>query len=155
MVPPPKLGELDPNSPIQPDEILLRRVPKQGGMTPDGKAVLPNAFAPHSQIDTTGISVYRDSIHTSQQVAQEFRGRGTQPVWVAHIRASDVIAMGLTIQPNPLMAEETPLRPAQPGHALLPEINSGNARTDVTVERKRQLAAKVFHIDGPYVPPPP
>jgi hypothetical protein len=34
-------------------------------------------------------------------------------------------------------------------------MNAGNAGSNETEERKRQLAAAVFQIDGPFDPPSP
>lgn len=143
---------MDPLSPIQPEETILRRVPKQKGMSLDLRTVQPGAFAPNEK-DTDGLSVHRAGIHTPKEVAQDFRGQGSQPVWVAHLRARDILAMGMTIEPKPVAASVAPPRPAQPGHAIIPDMNAGNASSNETEERKRQLAAAVFQIDGPFDPP--
>ncbi len=140
-------------SPIPPHEVVLRRIPKQKGMAPDLKSVLPGAFAPITH-DTDGLSVHLASIHTPKQVAQDFRGKGTQPVWVAHLRAIDIFALGLTIVPDPIPESLDPPRPAQPGHAIIPELNASNANTDSTKEIGRRLAELVFQLDGPFDPPP-
>lgn len=121
-------------------------------MSLDTKSVLPGAFAP-TQSDTTGISVHRASIHTPKQVAQDFRTGGTQPVWVAHLRARDILALGISIMPDPVLESLDPPRPAQPGHASIPELKTANATSDFAEEIKRRLAAAVFHIDGPFDPP--
>lgn len=143
---------MDPLSPIQPEEIILRRVPKQKGMSLDLSTVQPGAFAPNER-DTDGLSVHRAAIHTPKEVAQDFRGKGSQPVWVAHLRAQDILALGVTIEPMPVAASVDPPRLAQPGHAIIPELNAGNAHSDETEEHKHQLAAAVFQIDGPFDPP--
>lgn len=120
----------------------------------DQKTVQPGAFAPNEK-DTDGLSVHRAGIHTPKEVAQDFRGKGSQPVWVAHIRAKDILALGVTIVPMPVAASVDPSRPAQPGHAIIPEMNARNANSNETAERKRLLAAAVFQIDGPFDPPTP
>lgn len=141
---------MDPNSPIENDEVILRRVPKQRGMSLDLKSVLPGAFAPMKS-DTDGLSVHRAAIHTPKEVARDFRTRGSQPVWVAHLRASEIRAIGCSVEPDPLGATE--FLPAQPGHALIPEITAPSAKETVTIERQRRLAAAVFRLDGPFDPP--
>lgn len=83
-------------------------------MSLDLKTVQPGAFAPNEK-DTDGLSVHRAGIHTPKEVAQDFRGKGSQPVWVAHLRASDILALGVTIEPNRWLPLQTHHDPPNPG----------------------------------------
>lgn len=76
-------------------------------------------------------------------------------MWVAQFKASDIIALGITLQPDPLDADKHPRNVAQPGHALIPEINSGEMDSTRVLELKRALAdlANKGPIHGPYDPP--
>lgn len=79
------------------------------------------------------------------------RTMGKCNVWVAEIPASAIMAMGLTIDPRPLAG--TAERPAQPGHAVLRELNSQTRNSDRAQEWKHQLVLAVTGLTGPYAPP--
>lgn len=159
------LEELDPHSPISPEEIIYRRVPKQRGMSVDLKTVQPDAFAPRMPNkkkpndigDLDGLSVYRAAFHTPEVIARVLRTSGSEPAWVAEFKAGDLIALGITLKPDPLQADKHPSGIPQPGHALIPEIHSGGAQSTRVLELKRELAALAnkAKIHGPYDPPDP
>jgi hypothetical protein len=141
---------LDPSSPVHPDEIILRRVPEQK-MELDRCHVSADAFAPHATNDAGGISVYREQFHSPTEVTQTFRSGGTKPVWCARLRAGDLFKIGLSVNPDPLGPDER--LPERLGHALIPEINSGNAKSKETAQYKQRLKKAVFEIVGPFDPP--
>lgn len=152
---------MDPLSPIQPEEMILRRVPKHR-MSLDQRTVQPDAFAPKmpdkkNTGDTDGLSVYREAFHSAEDVGRTLRSRGSEPMWVARLRASDITALGLTLLPDPKDGFAHPKGLPQPGHALIPEIAVSTATTDRVVEIKRMLAALVTptNLFGPFDPPPP
>ena len=141
---------MEPHEPVQPEEILLRRVPE--AHMGDGQSPWPlaMAFAPRSNGDEDGLSVYRKIFHTPQHAA-DFRTKSTSKSWVAELRAADVFALGLTVEPLPL--GPTSELPSQPGHAVLRELNSTNRKTKRAEECKQQLLAAVIAVTGPYDPP--
>ncbi|MCW5769439.1 MAG: hypothetical protein KIT19_12230 [Phycisphaeraceae bacterium] len=143
---------MEPNDPIQPEEIILRRVPEaqMNGGPPFNLSA--NAFDPHPTRDTDGLSVYRRVFHTPQDAA-DFRTKSKSKAWVAELPASAIIAMGLTIDPRPL--DGTADMPAQPGHAVLRELNSANRKTSQADRWRQQLLASVTTVTGPYEPPVP
>jgi hypothetical protein len=132
-------------------------------MSADLTAVQPDAFAPRMPSkkkpddtgDSDGLSVYRAAFHSPEAIARELRTGGSRPAWVAELKASDIIALGITLQPDPLDAEEHPKGIPQPGHALIPEINVAQAESTRVLELKRKLAglANTATIHGPYDPP--
>lgn len=148
---------MNPLDPIRPDEFLLRRIP-QDKVLEDG-SIAPSAFAPHSTNDGAGLSVFREAYHTPEQVGRDFRRVGKNPVWVARLRASGILELGLRIDPDPLAATRD--MPAQPGHALIPALNSANAKADRTHELARRLVLVIERpLVGPFSPygpprPPP
>lgn len=128
----------------------------------DAACVLPDAFAPRvaknagDPSDADGLSVYRASFHSPEEIACLLRTGGSQPVWIAQLTAADVFALGLSIKPDPLPAESHPRGIVQPGHALLVELHSGEAKTARGLEWKQALAALANSLPrfGPFAPPP-
>lgn len=142
---------MEPNDPIQPEETLLRRVPRQQMKSFDPPVPNDEAFDPHRDRDVEGLSVYRRQFHTPQQVA-DFRTKSKSPVWVAELPASAIFEIGLTVVPQPLEAHGD--LPAQRGHALIPELNSASRGTWQLAQRKRLLAqAAEKSTTGPYEAP--
>jgi len=144
------LSTVEPNDPIQPEEIVLRRVPEaqMNGGPPFNLSA--NAFDPHPTRDTDGLSVYRRAFHTPQEAA-DFRTKSKSRAWVAELPVSAITALGLTIEPKPLDA--TADLPAQPGHAVIPALNSADRKAPKVDEWKQQLVAAVTHVNGPFDPP--
>lgn len=144
---------MDLHPAIDPNEIVLRRIAKVH-MSDDWRSVRPEAFAPR-QTDS-GLSVFRLAFHTPLQVAREFRVPRPKagPMWVAHLRVQDVLSLGLFVLPDPL--EASGVLPAQPGHALIPQIRGTTARETRTLEWMRMLSSLVRpeDVDGPFEPPP-
>lgn len=118
---------------------------------------LPDAFDPTKPDprkgmvgDVDGISVYRRHFHTPQEAA-DFRTKSKSQTWVAEIPAASITALGLTIEPKPLPATDN--RPAQPGHAVLRELNVESRKTPQADQWKQQLLAAVTKVTGPYEAP--
>src|SRR5262249_23609773 len=109
----------DDAPPIDPDEVLLRRIPITGGYFDPKKSppVQPGAFRPNAG-DTDGISIYRERLLSALKlVASTKRAPGTTKV--ARLLARDLQALGVTLEPK---QEEGDL----PGHVVIPEINYGD-----------------------------
>lgn len=141
---------MEPNDPIQPEEIVLRRVPEaqMNGGPPFNLSA--NAFDPHPTRDTDGLSVYRRAFHTPQEAA-DFRTKSKSKAWVAKLPASAITALGLTIEPRPLDASAD--MPAQPGHSVVRELNSESRKTPQADQWRQQLLAAVTTVTGPYEAP--
>lgn len=141
---------MEPNDPIKPEEIILRRVPEaqMNGGPPFNLSA--NAFDPHPGRDTDGLSVYRRAFHTPQEAA-DFRTKSKSKAWVAELPASAITALGLTIEPKPLEASAD--MPAQPGHSVVRELNSASRKTTQADEWKQGLLAAVTTVTGPYEGP--
>jgi hypothetical protein len=97
------------------------------------------AFHPHATADQTGISLSRAKYKTVEQAGA---GRPGKQYYVAPLRASDLKAKGLRVEPDPT--------PDDPGHCVLPDVNSGNRRDDATQELERELAGLALPIAGPF-----
>jgi hypothetical protein len=99
--------------PVSPDEWLLRRVPRAADyFDPAGKVPLsPLAFASVKQ-DTDGISLFRELFTSARALSATGR---KPPYYVVRIRASDVNALALSLQPSP-DAEQPE------GHVVIPEL---------------------------------
>jgi hypothetical protein len=102
--------------PVDPSEIILRRIPGSSDYYNPSLAdpVLAFAFRPTPQ-DIDGISLYRELFVSPEQVASKARKPASSYV-VARLLASDILALGLTIAP-------TPGDGSLPGHVSIPEIS--------------------------------
>src|SRR5262249_15131074 len=118
----------DGTEPVADEEIIYRRVPVSKTDWYCRGDLSPEAFDPLKD-EHTGISVSRAK-HTS--IEQAAQGRSKSGYYVAVYRVADLRAHGIDVVPRPL--------PGNPGHAELPDINSGNRLEDATLEKKNWLA---------------
>lgn len=132
----------DGTEPIADEEILYRRVPASTGWySPESGSLSDQAFAPHKVRDATGISVSRDKYKSPEHAA---RGQPGKSYYVVVLRAGDLRAKGIAVVPRP--------SPDDPGHAELPDLNSGNVKADETLERQRILVDLRLRVEGPFAP---
>ena len=136
---------MEQNDPIQPDEIILRRVPEDQMGSGNPRLPLPDGFDPHRTNDADGLSVYREKYHTPAQAAG-FRTRGSKPTWIARLRAKSITDLGLTLKPDPREPEDG--LPARPGHALIVEMNTPARKSDAVEQWKQQLLSSVIGVEG-------
>lgn len=130
--------------PIADDELLYRRIPAATGWyDPATKALKPDAFDPHKN-DLTGLSVFRAKYKSVEQAA---RGLG-KSYYVAVLRAGDLRQAGIRVIPQPNVPDGYDL-----SHAELPDLNSGNRKTNETQDRKRILAKLRIDVVGPFSNP--
>jgi hypothetical protein len=135
----------DGSEPIADDEFLYRRVPVSQGWFDQTCGLSSAAFLPHREWDQTGISVSRAKYKPIDIAA---RGQEGKSYYVAVLRAGDLRAHGISIVAQPL--------PTDPGHAELPDLNSGNRKSDATVERAQLLAETLcLRVEGPFPNPTP
>ena len=147
-----RFKRVEPNDPIQAEEIILRRIPEAKMSSDAPRRPMPDAFDPHKK-DTDGLSVYREHFHSAEEVC-DFRTVSKNKAWVAKLKASSIFALGLTIEPDPL-DEIQGQRRKQVGHCLIKEMNAANSKSDKVEQWKRHLAALVldFDVKGPFDAP--
>ena len=130
----------DGREPVDDDELVFRRVPEQSQRyNPTTRILSPEAFAPHKTADQTGISLSRQKYKSVEEAS---RGRPGKQNYVATLRAGDLKANAIRILPDPL--------PDDPGHCVLPDINSGNRKDDATLLLQRELVRLTLSVDGPF-----
>ncbi len=110
---------------------------------------LAAAFAPNRR-NNDGLSMFRRCFHTPKSVA-DFRTRAKSEAWVVSLRAQDLFDLGLSIQPDPIPAADGVA--AQPGHAVIPEMNAAKRKTSDVEQWKERLRRAVTRVDGPFFPP--
>lgn len=124
------------SDPVRPREWLLRRVPSGNPSYFDRSLDVPLqalAFAPSKERDWDGLSFFRESFVSPRDLAM-FATRKTP--YVFRLRAQDLIALELTLNPTP--------NPAQPpGHVSVPELGA---------EAKRRNKGKVAALQADLVP---
>ena len=128
--------------PIADEELLYRRVPT-GWYDPATALLKSEAFAPHKSNDVTGLSVSRAKYKSLEEAA---RGRPGKSYYVAVLRAADLRRNGIRFVPRPGVPDGY-----DPAHAELPDLNSGNRKSDETLERQRLLAEELcLRVEGPF-----
>ena len=105
----------DQQDPVSPDEYVLRRIPKDKSRYNPSlpEPVQRVAFQP-SEWDVDGISVFRELFVSAAALAKA--GTNNNGYCVARLSVSDLIALGLTIVPDP--RNDQP-----PGHAIISELS--------------------------------
>jgi len=130
----------DGGEPIAEDELLYRRISEKSGWYDESTGEIdPQAFAPHPTEDRTGLSVSRAKYKTISQAAIGWPGKR---YFVAILRAVDLVRAGISISPEPTSDD--------PGHAVLPDLNSGNRKEDRTESLQETLASLTIDVDGPF-----
>lgn len=135
--------------PIADDELLYRRVPESTGWYNPSTGILsPLAFAPHKERDRTGLSVSRARFRGSPR-DEALRGRPGRTYYVAVLRAGDLRSSGIAIVPSPHTPDGF-----DDAHAQLPDLNSGNRKSNETLQRQRLLAETLsLRVEGPFTVP--
>jgi len=131
----------DGTEPIADDEILYRRIPvSQGWFNPKVDShPSPEAFKP-TQFHDTGLSLSRSKYKEIEEAA---RGTQGKQYFVAVLRAGDLRAEGIPVEPKPVAGD--------PGHAEVPGLTYVDRKTDQSVEWKTLLARKLcLRIEGPF-----
>ncbi len=128
--------------PIDDDELLFRRIPVSMNWYSPESGVRSEAFDPHKVNDITGLSVSRAKYKSPEEAGRGMSGRS---YFVAVLRAGDIRAQGMAIEPKP--------KPDDLGHAELPQLNAENRKTDATLGRQRILAGLCLSVEGPFPSP--
>lgn len=128
---------------IADDELLYRRVPASTGwFDPATRLVKPEAFDPHKTNDATGLSVWRAKYKSIEQAGL---GRAGKQYYVAVLKAGDVRQAGLSVVPQPNIPDGY-----DASHAELPDLNSGNRKSDLVQQQKRILTKLCIEVAGPF-----
>jgi hypothetical protein len=138
--------------PISDDEHLLRRIPRGAGGTdyynPDRpQSLSPDAFKPHASHDMDGLSLSRAKSpeHPEFLLPEDLAALGQSPhgYFIAELVAGDLRRAGIEVVPDPL--------PSDPGHVLLPHVNSSNRKSNEVAEIKQRLKTLTREIHGPFL----
>ncbi len=109
--------------------------------------LMPQAFAPHKTLDTSGLSISRAKYKTIVEAA---RGRPGKSYFVAVLRAGELRQRGMDVVPRPILPDGS----RDPAHAELPDLNATNRKEDLTLERQRILANDLtLRVRGPFETP--
>jgi hypothetical protein len=128
----------DGSEPIDPTEILYRRIPAVWATSPFPS---PLAFTPRPE-DIEGLSVYRAKyVRSIDEIALNPRGA---VYCVATLLAKNLMDAGIAIVPSPDRTSN------KPGHAHLPAINYNQRKTPQAVNFINLLATKLCTIHGPF-----
>lgn len=134
--------------PVEEGEILFRRIPKsQPWYDPHGDDSHPKwaAYQPNKR-DVTGISLVRARFKTIEEAA---RGAEGKEYFIAKLRASDLIALGLTLRTD----AEVELEPGDEpdiAHVSVAELRTETKKAPGTVEILKRLSQLDFGVEGPF-----
>lgn len=136
---------------IADDERLYRRVPAKPGYCladplTHTLAVAALAFRP-TERDTDGLSFSRakSDCNPTFLSAEDLAQAGPNPAgyYVAELVYGDLRNAGIEVRPDP--------QPHDPGHALLPGMNSSNRKSNQVKEFEMLLATKLTKcVHGPF-----
>lgn len=143
---------------VSPDELLMRRVLNQPKQYKSGRPVplQEGAFLPGKR-DDTGLSLTRRQSEARPEflTPDGFKARCSDPkiretAGVVQLLTSRVTALGVTVNPDPVLPDPDKGVPGDSGHVLLPEINfldfAGPTSTEETRSRIRLWAAELVPL---------
>jgi hypothetical protein len=137
--------------PISDDEILLRLIPRKLEYYDPHRptALSADAFKPHRANDVDGLSMSRakNLEHPEFLTPEELATHGPSPhgYFVAELKAGDLRQNGIEIVPDPMAHN--------PGHVLLPRLNSANRKSDEVEEFMQRLKTLTREVHGPFPTP--
>lgn len=137
---------------ITDDERLYRRIPVGPGYCTTDPAtqrlnVSAQAFHPHRERDVDGLSLSRGRTesHPTFLSPEDLAKSGPSPegYFLAELIYGELRKAGIRVIPDP--------QPHDPGHVLLPELNSSDRKSDRVKELEMQLATTLTHfVHGPF-----
>lgn len=135
---------LDGTEQVEKDELIYRRVlDKTGFYKPDRPHPLsPKAFRPVPR-DIDGISVTRANYVGRDPLAAAALGEAGRNYYIIEIRAGDLEAIGLTVQPSPIPPDDL-------GHAVIPLLNIANVHEPKSFELMDKIVTLIFKPYGPF-----
>ena len=123
------------------DDVVYRRIPYNMFDSSIDAVPSPQSFQPHRENDTDGISLWCANSKTPEEAAS---GLSRKPYHVVEVRVGDIRARGLSVVVD-----------SDDGHAVIPELNSGNRKSDQTGEHcvalAHELSRVVIDRSGEYV----
>ena len=129
------------NEPVEPSEIVYRRVGNGFYAPTRPEPLSPKAFRPLPG-DVDGISLTRARYGSSPQNVGEdgFVGR---EYYVIEISAGDIESIGLTLRPDPL--------PDNSGHAVIPKLNYASVTVPEVLGLMNAMRQLPYKAHGPFV----
>lgn len=128
------------SDPVTEDEFVLRRIPVRTQYVDEAlpQPVQRLAFAPDSERDKKGLSVFRALFTTATDLSA--RGKSPAGYLVVSLAVRDLIELGMSVVADP---QEDQL----PGHALIPDLGydakvSDPTRSKELQDRLAELASK-------------
>lgn len=142
----------DEGDQIDDDEFLHRRISVKSKWYDKLKSPRPvqEAFKPHPTDDPDGLSLSRakSSEHPLFLEAEEFAagGRSSDGYFIARLRVKDLRAHNIAIVASPIPDTD-------PGHVHLPQLNSGNRKSNEVKSLSKLLADELtIEVLGPFPP---
>lgn len=130
---------VDGIEPVEDAEVLLRRIP--GAFRPDPtRPPALDAFLPHRSNDPDGLSLTREKYADAAAVGRS--APAGKACYVGRLTAGQLRRTGLDVRPDP--------RPGNPGHAVIPSLNSAARGSPAIRAFARQLVAVCTDIAGPF-----
>ena len=120
-------------TPIDPQEYILRRIPKSYYKRSLPTPVATAAFRPNDN-DDDGLSFYRECMTSPTTLANSARKPASEYV-IARIKVADVLGLGLSLK----LSESTG---DLPGHVVIPEVNWGGYNTDAREKEQMKEMGK-------------
>ena len=131
----------DGTEPIDPDEIIYRRVPIGSVYKPNrNPALSQKAFSPRN-CDSDGVSVIRAKFLNGPRDAAAEGCLGME-FYVIEFRAGDLQGAGATIMPDPELDCV--------GHALVTNINAANRDLSETQSLMQRCRNLTYRAHGPF-----
>lgn len=134
---------------VNPEELLMRGVLSQQYKLRQQVPLQQGAFLPKKN-DITGLSLSRrqsvahPDFLTPQQLKGRCRAQTAETSGVVQLIARHVESLGIRIRPDPVEANAEAGDLADPGHALLPDINITDWADDAARERMRLWASQLI-----------
>lgn len=130
----------DRAEPIDDDELLYRRIPMAWHDPSIDERPSPQAFRPRKD-DTSGLSLTREKYHTPEEAAA--LGRAGNKYYVAIVRAGDLRAKGIRVEPDPAVDDR--------GHAVLPDLTHVTRKEPTQKGMEVRLAEELcLGVEGPF-----
>jgi len=131
--------------PVSSDEFILRRVLRRWYGPSKDPPVDRLAFRPTPR-DVDGLSVFRANFLKPEKLDCDRATGNPGSYYVAQLRASDILALGLTIIPAP--------NDELPGHALIPELKTGLSGDAKNRAKEKQYRLAKLASNGIVYEPP-
>lgn len=108
-----------------------------------GGAIVPASVSPNRDRDQLGISLWRAKYKSEAEAAYGIPGKR---YYLAVLRMSDLRNNGVSVLPD--------VEHGGPGHAVIPDLNAQNRRSEQAAQLERLLAESLtLKVTGPFITP--